>query len=83
MNPHMRRKLWAEVTLLGVIWHANGNRTMERDNITYGENKQRPRVQEPTFEDPLFIEDEYTWGSHGERQRKTLTYEENLGRVVF
>lgn len=34
MNLHMRRKLWAEVTFLGVIWHANGNRTMERDNIT-------------------------------------------------
>lgn len=44
---------------------------MERCSITWGENKQRPRDQEPTLEDPLLIEGEYTWErQQGKRKKK-------------
>lgn len=44
---------------------------MGRNNISKGENKQRPRVQEPTLGDPLFIEDEDRrggqWGKENDK----------------
>ena len=57
---------------------------MGRNNISNGENKQRPRVQEPTLGDPLFIEDEDRRGGQwGKENDKIQSKREIQGRLCL